>query len=200
MEPIKEKPERLENDLDTPDLRKSYATLDGPLDINNSALSESIILDKDKNAHGLMSTRIKPDESEILSASMKPAPASILKSRFGQVKKAVQAIHVFDSKKNSKDEEKPMPIARLDYQIIDKSKRAKLKDEEEEDAKRVKPQHNKYIYKDNRMNYFQEHDALISKDIDSNIDDILGKIMVKHNILSKAIGKIGTKSRLPKKG
>lgn len=65
-----------------------------------------------------------------------------------------------------------------------------MTDQEEPSGEGQKRIGNKYEYHDSRKFYVAEHDALIRKDVDANIDNIVRSLMVKKTKFNKSFARL----------
>ena len=65
--------------------------------------------------------------------------------------------------------------------------------EEEQELDAQKDSAKKYAYKDQRKRYYGEHDKLIRKDIEANIDNIVHRLMMKQNVFNRNFGRFAKK-------
>jgi len=131
------------------------------------------------------------------TSSDKEFANSLLKaSRVSLFKKSIGTTN--ESKpKTSLLEEPKAPVAKMNFQILDKSKRARMMLDLEDDVRA--PTKANYKYEDKRKQYTAEHSSLINRDTDAQIEDLVRKLRVKQNMFNMNFGKYAIRNRSKKK-
>jgi hypothetical protein len=123
---------------------------------------------------------------------------SLLKgSRVSLFKKMVAPVIQESKSKISIQEEPKVQAAKMNFKVIDRSKRARMLLDLDDDTRSTLK--SKYKYEDKRKQYISEHNALINRDTDAQIEDLVRRLKTKQNMFNVNFGKYAVQNRGKKK-
>ena len=180
---------------------------------NEAKLETNSQEEKESNREDMTVERI-PIEKAPREVDNFVLPKLLIKSRTQKLSRTASMMTITDTNRKigndlQENEENLLPkmpeqiAPRLSYKYMENRKlgkgRAFVSLERREEFEPENKHHREaFAYKDNRVMYTGEHSKFIKDNIDTNIDNLVQKLLVKQNMFSKSFGRIATQRRLKK--